>query len=208
MPVTASGRHTGQLHRWTARHSQECEAHGGARCSNRRFVAPLLIHTALPSHAAFFSPTIGPSGSRERRIHAVRVSVDELSSHAGDQRAEHHSNVGYLSGAFPSNSLWRLFERTERQAEGTDAFSQFHLYVCSAFLVRWSKKLQEMDFQVGVCYPCSPRRLYSLLYSQGIIMFLQSLPTQDWGDHEIEMLLSEAFVHYSTWHNAQSHFGK
>ena len=35
------------------------------------------------------------------------------------------------------------------QAEGTDAFSQFHLYVCSAFLVRWSKKLQDMDFQVG-----------------------------------------------------------
>ncbi|TCD67858.1 GTPase-activating protein [Steccherinum ochraceum] len=65
----------------------------------------------------------------------------------------------------------------------------FHLYVCSAFLVRWSKKLREMDFQ-------------------GIIMFLQSLPTQGWTDHEIEMLLSEAFVHYSTWHNAQSHFGK
>ncbi|KAJ3558015.1 hypothetical protein NM688_g1153 [Phlebia brevispora] len=74
-------------------------------------------------------------------------------------------------------------------AEGTDAFSQFHLYVCSAFLVQWSKKLQEMDFQ-------------------GIIMFLQSLPTQDWTDEDIEMLLSEAFVHYSTWHNAQSHFGK
>ncbi|OBZ71054.1 GTPase-activating protein gyp1 [Grifola frondosa] len=72
-------------------------------------------------------------------------------------------------------------------AEGPDAFSQFHLYVCSAFLVRWSKKLQEMDFQ-------------------GIIMFLQSLPTQGWSDNEIEMLLSEAFVHYSTWHNAQSHF--
>ncbi|CAL1707243.1 unnamed protein product [Somion occarium] len=74
-------------------------------------------------------------------------------------------------------------------AEGPDAFSQFHLYVCSAFLVKWSKKLREMDFQ-------------------GIIMFLQSLPTQGWGDHEIELLLSEAFVHYSTWHNAQSHFGK
>lgn len=37
-------------------------------------------------------------------------------------------------------------------------------------------------------------------------MFLQSLPTQDWGDHEIEMLLSEAFVLNSIWHNAQSHF--
>ncbi|KAI0062881.1 RabGAP/TBC [Artomyces pyxidatus] len=72
-------------------------------------------------------------------------------------------------------------------AEGPDAFSQFHLYVCSAFLVRWSDKLREMDFQ-------------------GIIMFLQSLPTQDWTDHEIEMLLSQAFVLDSIWHNAQSHF--
>ncbi|KAI0305729.1 rab-GTPase-TBC domain-containing protein [Multifurca ochricompacta] len=74
-------------------------------------------------------------------------------------------------------------------AEGPDAFSQFHLYVCSAFLVRWSDKLREMDFQ-------------------GIIMFLQSLPTQDWTDHEIEMLLSQAFVLNSIWHNAQSHFTK
>ena len=34
------------------------------------------------------------------------------------------------------------------QAEGTDAFSQFHLYVCSAFLVKWSDRLKDMDFQV------------------------------------------------------------
>ena len=55
----------------------------------------------------------------------------------------------------------------------------------------------------------SPRQVsLTDLSAQGIIMFLQSLPTQDWTDHEIEMLLSEAFVHYSTWHNAQSHFGK
>ncbi|CAE6429845.1 unnamed protein product [Rhizoctonia solani] len=73
-------------------------------------------------------------------------------------------------------------------AEGTDSFSQFHLYVCSAFLVKWSEKLKSMDFQ-------------------GIIMFLQSLPTQDWSDHEIELLLSEAFLLSSVWHNAQSHFG-
>ncbi|KAF9512516.1 hypothetical protein BS47DRAFT_1330267 [Hydnum rufescens UP504] len=72
-------------------------------------------------------------------------------------------------------------------AEGTDAFSQFHLYVCSAFLVKWSEKLRNMDFQ-------------------GIIMFLQSLPTQDWTDHDVELLLSEAFLLNSVWHNAQSHF--
>jgi hypothetical protein len=91
------------------------------------------------------------------------------------------------------------------QAEGPDAFSQFHLYVCSAFLVKWSDKLRQMDFQVRV------QVLFSLfnqltLTRQGIIMFLQSLPTQEWGDHEIEMLLSEAFVLNSIWHNAQSHF--
>ncbi|KAB5591992.1 GTPase-activating protein gyp1 [Ceratobasidium theobromae] len=73
-------------------------------------------------------------------------------------------------------------------AEGPDSFSQFHLYVCSAFLVKWSDKLKNMDFQ-------------------GIIMFLQSLPTQGWTDYEIELLLSEAFLLSSVWHNAQSHFG-
>ena len=38
-------------------------------------------------------------------------------------------------------------------------------------------------------------------------MFLQSLPTQDWTDHDVELLLSEAFLLNSVWHNAQSHFG-
>ncbi|CAE6480831.1 unnamed protein product [Rhizoctonia solani] len=73
-------------------------------------------------------------------------------------------------------------------AEGTDSFSQFHLYVCSAFLVKWTDRLKSMEFQE-------------------IIIFLQSLPTQDWTDHEIELLLSEAFLLSSVWHNAQSHFG-
>ncbi|ORY77223.1 rab-GTPase-TBC domain-domain-containing protein [Leucosporidium creatinivorum] len=60
-------------------------------------------------------------------------------------------------------------------AEGGDAFSEFHLYVCLAFLVKWSDQLREMDFQ-------------------SIIIFLQSLPTQDWTDKNIELLLSEAFM--------------
>jgi len=72
-------------------------------------------------------------------------------------------------------------------AEGPDAFSQFHLYVCSAFLVKWTDILREMDFQ-------------------SIIMFLQSLPTQNWTDHDVELLLSEAFLLNSVWHHAQSHF--
>lgn len=61
------------------------------------------------------------------------------------------------------------------QAEGPDAFSDFHLYVCSAFLNRWDEELRKMDFQ-------------------GIIMFLQSLPTQKWTARETELLLADAFV--------------
>lgn len=48
----------------------------------------------------------------------------------------------------PAESMHMQVTNALVQAEGTDAFSQFHLYVCSAFLVRWSDKLQEMDFQV------------------------------------------------------------
>ncbi|KAI0074660.1 RabGAP/TBC [Panus rudis PR-1116 ss-1] len=133
-------------------------------------------------------------------IHRSVKRMAELVARIDPPLAAHleHENVEFMQFAFRWMNCLLMreisVENTIRMwdtylAEGTDAFSQFHLYVCSAFLVRWSKKLQEMDFQ-------------------GIIMFLQSLPTQGWGDHEIEMLLSEAFVQYSTWHNAQSHFGK
>ena len=46
-------------------------------------------------------------------------------------------------------------------AEGTDAFSQFHLYVCSAFLIRWSDKLRTMDFQVSSRAQCRSCDLFA-----------------------------------------------
>jgi len=72
-------------------------------------------------------------------------------------------------------------------SEGSNSFSEFHLYVCCAFLKHWKNKLMGMDFQ-------------------GIIMFLQSLPTQCWVDHDIQVLLAEAFVLSNIWKGAQSHF--
>ncbi|KAF9070082.1 rab-GTPase-TBC domain-containing protein [Rhodocollybia butyracea] len=126
-----------------------------------------------------------------RRMADLVARIDApLSSHLESQ------NVEFMQFAFRWMNCLLMREISVQNtirmwdtylAEGPDAFSQFHLYVCSAFLVRWSEKLREMDFQ-------------------GIIMFLQSLPTQGWGDHEVEMLLSEAFVLNSIWHNAQSHF--
>lgn len=40
------------------------------------------------------------------------------------------------------------YQLTVLQAEGTAGFSEFHLYVCAAFLVKWSEQLLKMDFQV------------------------------------------------------------
>lgn len=73
------------------------------------------------------------------------------------------------------------------QAEGSDGFSEFHIYVCAAFLAKWSKQLLKMDFQ-------------------DTMMHLQNAPTADWQEKDIEMLLSEAFMWKSLFNNSQAHF--
>ncbi|KAG4413457.1 hypothetical protein IFR04_013393 [Cadophora malorum] len=65
-------------------------------------------------------------------------------------------------------------------------FSEFHLYVCVAFLVKWSDKLRKMDFQE-------------------VMMFLQALPTRDWTEKDIELLLSEAYIWQSLFKGSTSH---
>ncbi|KAH9906660.1 GTPase-activating protein gyp1 [Xylariomycetidae sp. FL2044] len=65
-------------------------------------------------------------------------------------------------------------------------FSEFHLYVCAAFLVKWSAKLVKMDFQE-------------------IMMFLQALPTREWTEKDIELLLSEAYIWQSLFKNSSAH---
>lgn len=66
-------------------------------------------------------------------------------------------------------------------------FSQYHIYVCCAFLRRFSDHLMDMEFQ-------------------DIIMFLQDTSkTEDWTDDDIEMMLSEAYVWQSLYENASAH---
>ena len=116
------------------------------------------------------------------------------------------------------------------QAEGADAFSQFHLYVCSALLVKYSERLRDMDFQVSRylmlrSFPLltlpPPNHIYRLSLppasynkshdglrtdEQEMIIFLQCLPTNSWNDHDIELLLSEAYVLKTVWQGAENHF--
>ncbi|KAI9846676.1 MAG: GTPase-activating protein [Sclerophora amabilis] len=65
-------------------------------------------------------------------------------------------------------------------------FSEFHLYVCAAFLVKWSEQLVKMDFQE-------------------VMMFLQALPTRGWTEKDIELLLSEAFIWQSLFRGSSAH---
>lgn len=71
-------------------------------------------------------------------------------------------------------------------SEGPDGFSDFHVYVCGAFLAKWSDHLKKLDFQ-------------------DMIIFLQSIPSKDWTEKEVEILLSEAYMWKSLFHNSPSH---
>ncbi|XP_029650355.1 TBC1 domain family member 22B isoform X3 [Octopus sinensis] len=92
-------------------------------------------------------------------------------------------NVEFLQFAFrwmnnllmreiPLRCTIRLWDTYQAEING---FANFHLYLCAAFLTRFSIDIQrEKDFQ-------------------GILMFLQNLPTHHWQNEEIGELLAEAF---------------
>ncbi|KIW62729.1 hypothetical protein, variant 1 [Phialophora macrospora] len=80
-------------------------------------------------------------------------------------------------------SVIRMWDTYMAEENG---FSEFHLYVCAAFLVKWSEKLMKMNFQE-------------------ILMFLQALPTREWTEKDIELLLSEAFIWQSLFRGSRAH---
>ena len=93
--------------------------------------------------------------------------------------------MGYVYGEFYQGLKLIHLTKTMSQAE-ENGFSEFHLYVCAAFLVKWSDKLVKMDFQE-------------------IMMFLQSLPTREWTEKDIELLLSEAYIWQSLFKGSSAH---
>ena len=58
-------------------------------------------------------------------------------------------------------------------SEGDGGFETFHVYVCAAFLCQFSTEVRTMEFDE-------------------LFGFMQNIPTSDWGDGEIEILLSQA----------------
>mmetsp|Transcript_11370 Transcript_11370/g.24160 ORF Transcript_11370/g.24160 Transcript_11370/m.24160 type:complete len:522 (-) Transcript_11370:49-1614(-) len=65
-------------------------------------------------------------------------------------------------------------------------FEDFHVYVCASFLVHFSGELQQMGFDE-------------------LFQFMQNIPTDDWGDREVEILLSSAYVLSTLFGGSEAH---
>lgn len=89
-----------------------------------------------------------------------------------------------LTRELPLHCTIRLWDTYLAESDG---FASFQLYVCAAFLLHWRKELLlEKDFQ-------------------GLMLMLQNLPTSNWTDSEIGILVAEAYRLKFTFSGAPNH---
>ncbi|XP_034937262.1 TBC1 domain family member 22B [Chelonus insularis] len=89
-----------------------------------------------------------------------------------------------LTREIPLHCTIRLWDTYLAESEH---FASFQLYVCAAFLLRWRRHLlSQPDFQ-------------------GLMLMLQNLPTQNWTDSEIGVLVAEAYKLKFTFADAPNH---
>ena len=131
----------------------------------------------------------------QRKILALKELVSRIDSPLNLHLQNH--DVEYLQFSFrwmncllmrevPISCIIRVWDTYLSEGDG---FASLHLYVCAAFLVRWSKDIQQLkDFQ-------------------SIMLFIQNLDTANWGNKDIELLLSEAYMWKYKFNDAPNHFG-
>jgi len=90
---------------------------------------------------------------------------------------------------FKLECVIRLWDTYLSEGDGAGfalGFETFHVYVCAAFLCQFSGLLRNMEFDE-------------------LFGFMQNVPTSDWTDNEIEVLLSQAFVLSTLFHGSDAH---
>jgi hypothetical protein len=130
-------------------------------------------------------------------IQKTLFHVGELVARVDNPTASHlaSENVEYMQFAFrwvnclllrevPFSLGVRLWDTYLSEGQ---ALKEFLVYILSSFLLSWAPELKDMDFQE-------------------LIMFLQRVPTQDWTETEIELVLSRAFMWRASFKGASSHF--
>lgn len=78
----------------------------------------------------------------------------------------------------------RLFDTYMSDEKG---FSVLHLYVCASILLKWSIKIQKMNLD-------------------NIMLFLQDLPTKQWSEQDLDVIIAEAYVFKSLYEDSTGHF--
>lgn len=128
----------------------------------------------------------------QRRVHFLR----DLVSRVDAQLCAHLEEQGldFLQFAFrwmncllmrelPFAVIVRVWDTYLAEADG---FAVFHVYVCAALLVSFSEELQQMEFQE-------------------LVMFLQNLPTQNWSEKNMDIILSQAYMWRTIFGQSPSH---
>ncbi|EGZ09200.1 hypothetical protein PHYSODRAFT_318886 [Phytophthora sojae] len=123
--------------------------------------------------------------------------MEELVHRCDAELFEHiveRENVQFVQFAFrwmncllmrelPLDGIVRIWDTYLCEDSG---FESFHVYVCAAILMTFGEALKTLEFQ-------------------DLVLFLQSLPTKDWVENEIEPLLSRAFILQTYFADAPSH---
>ncbi|CAF0751017.1 unnamed protein product [Brachionus calyciflorus] len=125
------------------------------------------------------------------------IALEELMKRIDRALYQHlkKNNIEFIQFAFrwmnnllmreiPLSCTVRLWDTYHAEPFG---FSDFHLYVCAAFLCRYSKNLiEEKDFQ-------------------GLMLLLQNLPTRNLKANDIALLTAEAYKLQVMFANSPSH---
>ncbi|CAO2821808.1 unnamed protein product [Amaranthus hypochondriacus] len=140
----------------------------------------------MQDHYTFAQPGI------QRLVFKLRELVRRIDEPVSKHMEEH--GLEFLQFAFrwfncllireiPFPLVTRLWDTY--LAEG-DALPDFLVYIAASFLLTWSDKIMKLDFQE-------------------MVMFLQHLPTLNWTDQELEMVLSRAYMWHTMFNSSPSH---
>jgi TBC1 domain family member 2 len=152
-------------------------------------LSPAVFSTCRQDHYTFSQPGL------QVLIHRLAELVERH-----DAALHHHleaEGIQYVQFAFRwmncllmrEVSLAGIIRIWDTELSEENGFKVFHVYLCAAFLFRFSEQLRKLQFQE-------------------LVLFLQDPPTHDWALNDIEPLLSQAHVLRSLYSESPNHLSR
>ncbi len=126
--------------------------------------------------------------------HTMLTKVKELVKRMNGQLFDHLEKQGvdflqfafrwvncFLMREFTLDKVIRMWDTYFSEEED---FAVFHVYVCASFLLHWEKDILSKEFP-------------------GLLVFLQSLPTEGWKEEDIGILLAQAYQYKVMFHKTK-----